>query len=207
MRKIFEDFTYKAVDFYKDKEPKPKYTTEFVKHYRQKSGGYIDFAKVFEDNTEREENDKWNIMCKNHKEIENLAGQEKLDELHSLKGLGKDFIFNVGIDKEKGEPNQKWHFLVSYCAQKEIGHKRKLKNSIANIKDENITSPELWLWLFETAKDGVVITDEDIELVYESAIAYRNGTGRYAGQTNKRAEWILFLEDYKCKLEKIIDSN
>lgn len=188
---MYVSLTRKAVDFYKDKNPKPYYTTLFLKYHRQKSKGYIDFARIFESDDKSGKEDI--TQLNNYIKIKNLIEQDNLDEVYALRGLNSEFVQNVKDNQLAGEPNQKWHFLVSYCAQSE------LEGSRINIFDRRITCPELWLWLIEEAKDNNIIKDEDVEKVYQQAIMFRtegNGFGKN--------EWKAFLDSYREKVKTII---
>lgn len=197
---MYYSLTRKAVDFYKNKDSAPYYTTCLLKKYQQSSKGYIGFANYFVNNGEvakeltskNPDEVKW---LNNYKKIKDLIEQNNLDEVYALRGLNPKFILDIQTDKTVGEPNQKWHFLVSYCAQCE------LDGTTANIFNRSIICPELWLWLIEDAKDDINITEDDVKKVYEQAIIYKAEGIKY------KEKWKDFLDPYKEKVKKIVENN
>lgn len=210
-----DNLTIRAIDFYKNKDSVPFYTTEFIKKYQQSGGGYIAFAETFisdgksaeelrnkaqkkpKTETQLKTVAQLNNYINNYIEIKNLIEQNNLDKVHALRELDSGFVLNVKNDKTVGEPNQQWHFLVSYCAQWELEARRANKKNKANIFDRRIMCPELWLWLIEAARDNIIINDEDVIKVYEQAIKKKN---KEIG--NK--EWNTFLDIYREKVKAII---
>ena len=197
---MHDNLTIRAINFYKNKDSAPFYTTDFIKKYQQSGGGYIDFARIFKSDDKSVEELRNKIQdpkkvaqLNNYIKIEDLIEQHDLDKVDALRGLDPGFILNIQIDKTAGEPNQKWHFLVSYCAQCEI------KGSTANIFKESITCPELWLWLIEEARDNIILNDEDVKKVYEQAIIYKTIGNKFG-----KEEWKYFLNIYREKVKAII---
>lgn len=180
------------IDFYSDKEAYPPYTTKFIKSYRQKNEGYIDFAKMFQMNEIPHENKKTEIMISNYQKIIKLKQQNNLHLIPSFRTLEIEFITDVCTDQENGNPNQKWHLMVSYFGQ------TYLEEKTGNIFNRTITCPELWLWLIETAKDDKEISDEMIDDVYQTAIKYKTDN------SFSREKWKCFLDPYKSRVKKII---
>lgn len=198
---MYDSLTRKAVDFYKNKDSAPYYTTEFIKKYQQLDGGYIAFAKIFESDDKsveelRNKTKKQETVDQldNYIEIKNLIEQNNLDKVHALRELDSGFVLNVKNDYTVGEPNQQWHFLVSYCAQHELEARRANKKNKANIL--SIKCPELWLWLIEAARDDDIIKKEDVIEAYEQAIKYK--------AIGNEEEWNDFLKIYKEKVKAII---
>ncbi|HKM04090.1 MAG TPA: L,D-transpeptidase [Lachnospiraceae bacterium] len=207
MYKKFDTLTIKAINFYKKKEPTPPYTKEFMSKYRQEEGGYIVFANKFILTNDKSIEELEDVIKKkkdghleNIIEMRKLIEQGKLGKVYSLEELDESFICCVKDDKSVGEPNQKWHFLVSYCAQYELEDMRKGKSKpTANIFNRSITCPELWLWLIEVAQDDNIITGGYVEEVYNEAINYKK-----KGHKEGIAEWNKCLESCRIKVEIII---
>jgi len=207
-----DNLTIRAIDFYKNKDSVPYYTTEFIKKYQQKGGGYIAFAKTFitdgksaEELRNKTKDPEIIEQCNNHIdnyiEIKNLIKQGDLDKVDALRDVPLGFVLNVKNDYTVGEPNQQWHFLVSYCAQHELEARRANKDNEAMAKAKakanilSIQCPELWLWLIEAARDDDIIKKEDVIEAYEQAV-------RLKEIGNK--EWNTFLKIYKEKVKAII---
>lgn len=200
------------IDFYKNKNSAPYYTTKFTKEHGQTRGGYIDFATVFvpDGNSVEKCGNKVQSpkkaaervsMLKNYMKIKELIEQPDLDKVDALRGLDPEFILNpdpefilnVRTNKRVVKPNQKWHFFVSFCAQHE------LEGTCPNIFNRSITCPELWLWLIEEAKDNIIINDEDVKEVYETAVKYKT-----KGNDFGKEKWKAFLDKYREKVKEII---
>ncbi len=187
---MYEVSTNDLIRFYSNKDPKPHYTTEFIKEHQQPGGGYINFAKVFQTQGkfvgEPGQND-------NYEKINELIKQGELNKVFAFEKLDTDFITNIKVDKTIGEPNQKWHLLVSYFGQTELeGGKAK-----ADLFKKSITCPELWLWLIEVAKDDEILCEYDIEVVYNQGLNYR-------ARKITRKDWSDFLDSYRDKVKEII---
>lgn len=79
------------MEFFKDKNATSELTNDFVRTYRQKSGGYIDLAEAF---------NYYNYILDN------------IEKFKRITGLSEDEILHPG-----NEPNQKWHLMVSYLGR------------------------------------------------------------------------------------------
>ncbi|NCC55181.1 MAG: hypothetical protein EOM11_06840 [Erysipelotrichia bacterium] len=207
MYEKFDTLTIKAIDFYKEKEPTPPRTKEFMSKYRQEEGGYIAFANKFILTNDKSIEELGYVIkqkkdghLENIIEIKELIEQGNLGKVYSLEKLDESFICCIKDDKSAGEPNQKWHFLVSYCAQHELEDMQKGESKpTANVFNRNIICPELWLWLIETAKDGDIIKDDDVKKVYSKAIKYWEKCNAFG-----KVQWNNFIDEYREKVKEII---
>lgn len=183
------------IEFYSKKDDKEcKFTHEFEKNHLQKGDGYIDTAKVFVGEKDDEEEKKFFQWLSENK-----------GEIFALKYLNKDF----DILLKNGVINQKWHCLVSWYARKEyMGeldekiYSQKVSDKEASkicILKTQITCPELRLWLVESAKDGKIITDADVNFFSKAAITYSKNK-----IANKKVWNKVWTEIYRNKIEDII---
>ena len=82
----------------------------------------------------------------------------------------------IEVNYSKGLPNQKWHFLHSYCCI----HKQ-MTGVITNL-----FCPELIIWLCEA---NISVTDEDINIMKQYILnngrSGRNSAGNYLWNKNK----------------------
>lgn len=182
------------IEFYSAKVAKPILTTQFVKKHRQGSGGYIDFAKVFSNKGNFKSRDPKHKL--NYDYIKKCVDAGEVSTIKAFEYVDEGFIMSVSVDKKQGEPNQKWHLLVSFYGQSEIGKEDAIISTGA------ISCPELWLWMFEVAVDGVNITTKDIEELYKQMVKHKESV---RGQWKNNKWWKENSEKYCAKLEKVIN--
>ena len=159
--------TFKQVrDYFINKEAKPPITNEYMKTgYGQKEGdyiGYIDFAKVCSSQGEYISKDEQHY--KNYEVLKNCLEKNSFEEyeLSYLREMNDISILDLNLD-DKCEPNQKWHFLVSFFAQimieiKDGRYENKKYKSVYQTIDKFLndeykrnlcTSLQLRLWMAE----------------------------------------------------------
>lgn len=174
------DLTKKDVlEFYASKNRHYPITDEFMKTYKQKRNGYIEVANVFNNKGNNERDKKFFEWLKKNNENGTLGDLESLREINRLGLLNinngtldlpnKLDVFRINPDGET-EPNQKWHFFISYYAYNEFNN----KNPGDRILSAHVTCPELWLWTAEAAKDDQEISYYDIYRLYVAAVDNRN---------------------------------
>lgn len=182
---MLDEISELAIDFYKDKAAKPEWTDKFIKEYQQEeSDGYISLARAFE------------AYNKINSEMEKSPDIR----VHALRDLDKDFVLNVKCNKDDGEPNQKWHFLVAFCAMVELEGSEKEKSLFS----KSYPCPELRLWLIEAAKDGNIIKEEDVKAAYNAAKDYKNGKINKVAWNNLWLDSSNAYNAYEKKIEAVI---
>lgn len=199
MTKI-DKITYRQFcNFYKNAytEDKCMMTKKFIEAgYGQGGNGYLSFAHIVNNNIENKTYSKKYDL--------NLAQKTKnaLDEYYSDNSTAEyDFSFipddidvflketvyckNILIKSLRDEeeyfyPSQKWHLLISYCAQCVVEiqeYKNTEKCWLDTMYKNVIKCPELRLWMLESAyysdeNKKQIITKEDVEKLYKSSIDF-----------------------------------
>ena len=102
------------------------------------------------------------------------------------------FEEEIPVNEAKVEPNQKWHFLVSWLgmAWYEFYDKKREKFDPLNFK-----CPELWLWVFEVSK---LFDANTMEKLYNAAVEYRNGN---------KDDWVKLKKDCSSVLKNDIEQQ
>ncbi len=164
-------------------------TTKFINNYQQGDDGYITFASIFSAKGKIQRTNKTSNLLDNYKRINILLSNNTYQEISPFCKLTKTFISDVSINKNIGEPNQKWHLLVSFYGQNAV----EGTLSKSNIFKKSITCPELWLWMLEAAIDDSNITKDDVKALYTQACKYKN-------KLITKKEWQAFFSSYWSKL-------
>lgn len=186
-KKSMDDY----IRFFKDKKAKTPKTDDFIKGYQQKSTGYILFAKAITKN-------KRELCDKNQREYFDKLTNMDNTEIASLLGVDKNVVeelnpLKIILDKEKAEPNQKWHLFISWFGWKKYENK---KPTIAST-----TCPELWLWMFEVSG---IYTDKEMRQLVNCAENYRKAIPN-KDEANK--QWNEMRKGFRIKLEKEMDKK
>ena len=218
----------KLIDFYMYKAAHYPISDLFMMNYRQKEGGYIDLYSTFhstEHNGKPDNVEFYKMVVEELNRDTAEAKETPLTELDRseykefqteykmfqwmLKRMPEKFILCQVNQSDSGlEPNQKWHFLVSWAAFALVAGKiKKVVYSEATQKypQENAFKektglansfhcPELLLWMLEAAVDGENLTAADVSACYADAVTCRlNGTNRI--QKDRKKEYLIKLEN------------
>lgn len=160
----------KIINFYVAKKSHYPITDLFCMNFKQKEGGYV---KVYEDlSNEKKSPDNaefFEIIRNNQELMEPLKWLEKLDE--------KEKKCYIDEKYQQLEPNQKWHFLISWMAFKIVVETNPLKNPtrVTKLPDNvkqfcGVNCPELRLWLFEAAMDNDIVKIQDVYEMYSKLV-------------------------------------
>ncbi len=169
MNKKNLDMIKAYAEFFRDKPANSNKLEDFVKEHRQSEGGYIDLAEAFE---------FYNYLNENMCDIEKATG------------LKKEEILEPGKN-----PNQKWHFMISYLCFRQFEKKQP------NL--EELKCPELCLWILEVlGAHETVLSD-----VYNNAVALKNKQISENGNdyTISRAfnkVWVPYIKQHLREAEK-----
>lgn len=74
---------------------------------------------------------------------------------------------NVSTDKAKGNPNQKWHFMTSYCEVKILENSSFLDEEMQQVYTR-LKCPELLLWIIEATGLEVKSLFDEIWTILEN---------------------------------------
>lgn len=206
------------INFYMDKAAHYPISDLFMMNYRQKDNNYIELYKTFtfaEHNGKPEDKAFYTMVDSLWKPTEketSPGGESNSTEPKQLKWLTvlpKEFVLCQENRSYSGlEPNQKWHFLVSWAAfslvadkinetinKKTVTQKYPKINAFERFHGlaRLVKCPELLLWMLEAAVDGKNLTAADVSAYYADAVTYR-----IYGTTIHRTN------DYMTKLEKAI---
>ena len=104
----------------------------------------------------------------------------------------KMFAEKIKLNKAEGEPNQKWHFLVSWLGmawyQFNFGERKEFDPL-------GFICPELWLWVFEVSE---LFDTDTMEKLYDAAVKYRNGN---------KDDWVKLKKDCISVLKNDIEQQ
>ena len=175
---------YAYINFFKDKkEYNCNLTNAFIKNYQQEisgSGyGYINLANFIEKRGETDGKLKEEFIA-----YYEYLNSDNVNELENLIGMRKEEMLDVKVNAIEGEPNQKWHLLVSYLGMTWFQRGRLCIHSVS--------CPELWIWMFETSG---IFKQCQLDKIYNKAIEYREkkiGT----------LEWKKYIKEYRRTLHK-----
>lgn len=210
------------INFYMDKAAHYPVSDLFMMNYRQKKDGYIDLYSTFnytehdgaEDDKEFYKKVEYELNrdtaeTKSPPKMESdISGREGFQWM--MKKMPKEFVrCQVNRSYSGLEPNQKWHFLVSWAAFALVADEIKnvVVDSRATQKDPKKNAfesnkglatafhcPELLLWMLEAAVDGKNLTAADVSACYADAVTCRlNGKNRI--QKDRKGYYLAKLEN------------
>ena len=175
------------LQFLSDKRIHYPKSDDFIKKYQQSGRGYITLAYCMINKGESKDKD-----CQNYYEYLN-----SLDDYHKFSAfkymdeadVNAMKVFDVFVDKKVCEPNQKWHWIVSYLGMWIYWIDECNKDS--NMNPQGLTCPELILWLAEACDADFV--DE----IFDNAIKWKKNEITYH-------EWKNYAQVYMNRLEDLI---
>ena len=214
------------INFYIGKAAHYPISDLFMMNYRQKKVGYIDLYSTFHstEHNGKPDNVEFYKMVVDELKLNRDTAEAKetpLTELDiseykefqtgykmfqwMLKRMPEEFILCQENRSYSGlEPNQKWHFLVSWAAFALVAGKIVNSEATQKYPQENafmektglansFHCPELLLWMLEAAVDGENLTAADVSACYADAVTCRlNGTNRI--QKDRKKEYLIKLE-------------
>jgi hypothetical protein len=171
------------IKFFKNKPLTGIYTDKFIKEYQQSGGGYISFARAIAERDPQKCDGGQREYCNYLLGMKDK--KEAAQKIAELLGIDPRTVeemnpLEVTVNREQGEPNQKWHLFLSW-----FGWKKYIKKEPAI---DRASCPELWLWMFESSG---VFDEEEVKELYEKAVAYKKAS----------SEWNGVLKAYRQKLE------
>lgn len=169
--------------FYVTKGEHYPFTDLYSMNYRKNSEEYIRLYDTFRNQKGKADDVEFLQYIEEYiDDRKNETNPDKWKEFRWMNTLSDEEILCQvdAVECRKLEPNQKWHFLVSFCAYKLVVEvdkqfKERTKTKVSEFNSVikawlNIKCPELRLWMFEAAMDNKIITPANVQEMYRATV-------------------------------------